>query len=103
MSAEVVVTRADAAKRYEARVDGALAAVADYIPTEELVAFTHTEVLPGFEGRGVAGTLVREALADVRRRHLAVLAVCPFVSGWIARHPDHQDLLYRSRTAVVAD
>ena len=99
----IVVTRAAEARRYEARVDGQLAALADYIPTEELVAFTHTEVLPGFAGRGVASVLVRWALEDVRGQDLAVLAVCPYVSGWIARHPDHQDLLYRSRTTTVAD
>lgn len=102
-STQVVVERAAEARRYEARVDGQLAALADYIPTDELVAFTHTEVLPGYEGKGIAGSLVRWALDDVRNRHLAVLAVCPFVSGWIARHPDYQDLLYRSRTSAVAD
>ncbi len=100
---DVVVTNAPEAKRYEARVDGALAAVADYIPTDELVAFTHTEVLPAFEGKGVGSVLVREALDDVRRRELAVLAVCPFVSGWVQRHADYADLLYRSRTGTVRD
>jgi predicted GNAT family acetyltransferase len=90
--------------RYEARVDGELAAFADYIPTGELLAFTHTEVLPAFEGRGVGSTLVREALDDVRGRQRSVLAVCPFVSGWIARHrEDYGDLLYRSKTGVVRD
>ena len=90
--------------RYEARVDGQLAAFADYIPTGELLAFTHTEVLPAFEGKGVGSTLVREALDDVRGRQRSVLAVCPFVSGWIARHrEDYGDLLYRSKTGVVRD
>ena len=90
--------------RYEARVDGQLAAFADYIPTGELLAFTHTEVLPAFEGKGVGSTLVREALDDVRGRERSVLAVCPFVSGWIARHrEDYGDLLYRSKTGAVRD
>ena len=90
--------------RYEARVDGELAAFADYIPTGELLAFTHTEVLPAFEGKGIGSTLVREALDDVRGRQRSVLAVCPFVSGWIARHrEDYGDMLYRSKTGVVRD
>lgn len=90
--------------RYEARVDGELAAFADYIPTDELLAFTHTEVLPAFEGKGIGSALVRDALDDVRARQRSVLAVCPFVSGWIARHrDDYGDLLYRSRTGVVRD
>jgi len=51
----VVVVNDRERKRYEAREHGVLAAVPDYIPTAELVAFTHTEVQPGFEGRGIAG------------------------------------------------
>ena len=92
-------------RRYEARQAGVPAAVADYIPTAELVASTHTEVQPGFEGRGIAGELVRQALQDVREQHLMVLAVCPFVTAFLARHPeDYDDLIYLSRTAAeVAD
>ena len=91
-------------KRYEARIDGTLTAFADYIPTDDLVAFTHTEVLPGFEGKGVGSALVRSALDDVRARGRSVLAVCPFVSGWIAKHrDDYGDLLYRSRTGAGPD
>ena len=101
---DVTVTDVPEQRRYEARVGGQLAAIADYIPTDELVAFTHTEVMPGFEGNGVGSTLVREALDDVRTRQRSVLAVCPFVSGWIARHRDgYGDLLYRSRTGDVRD
>jgi predicted GNAT family acetyltransferase len=101
---DVTVTDVAERTRYEARVDGELAAFADYIPTDELLAFTHTEVLPAFEGKGVGSVLVRSALDDVRTRSRTVLAVCPFVSGWIARHSeDYGDLLYRSRTGVVRD
>jgi uncharacterized protein len=100
---DVRVVNATDRKRYEARVDGVLAAIADYIPTDELVAFTHTEVLDGFEGQGVGSVLVRHALDDVRRQKLAVLAVCPFVSGFVRRHPEYGDLLYRSRTGTIAD
>lgn len=100
---DVTVTNARDRKRYEARVDGVLAAIADYIPTEELVAFTHTEVLTGFEGKGVGSALIGAALDDVRGQQLAVLAVCPFVSGYVQRHPEYGDLLYRSRTGAVAD
>lgn len=91
--------------RYEAREDGVLVAVADYIPTAELVAFTHPEVQPGFEGRGIAGVLVRQALQDVRDQHVKVLAVCPFVTAFLARAPqDYDDLVYRSRSVPeVAD
>ena len=101
---DVTVSDVPAQQRYEARVDGQLAGFAAYIPTDELIAFTHTEVLPGYEGKGVGSTLVHDALDDVRARQLPVLAVCPFVSGWIARHrEEYGDLLYQSRTKLVRD
>ncbi len=101
---DVTVVDVPEQRRYEARVDGRLAAFVDYIPTDELVAFTHTEVLPAFEGKGIGSTLVHEALDDVRTRSRSVLAVCPFVSGWIARlREEYGDLLYRSRTGEVRD
>ncbi|MGY1858276.1 GNAT family N-acetyltransferase [Modestobacter sp. SYSU DS0290] len=104
MQPPVQVTAIDAAEqhRYEGRVDGQLAAIAEYIRTPELVVFTHTEVLPGHEGRGVASALVRHALDDVRRQELKVLPLCPFVAGWMQRHSDYADLEYRSRTTITA-
>lgn len=101
---DVLVVDVPERHRYEARVGRELAALADYIPTPELVVFTHTEVLPGFERRGIASALVRQALDDVRRRHLGVLPVCPFVRALVARHPDqYADLIYRSATSTVPD
>ncbi|MFF5563317.1 GNAT family N-acetyltransferase [Streptomyces sp. NPDC012623] len=90
------------AKTYEARVDGEseVAGVAQYIRTTELIAFVHTEVDPGYEGRGVGSALARVALDEARGANLRVLATCPFFAGWIDRHPEYQDLLYQSRSRV---
>ncbi len=99
---QVEMTDASERHRYEGRVGGELAAIAEYLKTAELVVFTHTEVYPGHEGKGIASALVRQALDDVRRQGLRVLAVCPFVEAYIARHQaEHGDLLYRSRTTVA--
>ncbi|MGW9351907.1 hypothetical protein SAMN05421803_11318 [Nocardiopsis flavescens] len=88
------VADAPEAKRYEISVDGEVAGYAEYILTDGLITFTHTEIDPGHEGRGLGGTLVRGALDDVRGRSLAVLPLCPFVKGWIQRHRDYADLVY---------
>ncbi|GAA2116934.1 GNAT family N-acetyltransferase [Actinomadura alba] len=98
----VEVSDVPEAKRYEARVDEEpkVAGVADYIRTTELVAFVHTEVAPEYEGRGVGSALARTALDEARAANLRVLPTCPFFAGWIARHPEYQDLLYRSRSKV---
>ena len=83
-------------RRYEITCDGEPAGHAEYILTNELITFTHTEIDPSHEGKGMGGTLVREALDDVRGRGLAVLPLCPFVKGWLERHPDYLDLVHRS-------
>jgi predicted GNAT family acetyltransferase len=49
--------------------------------------------LPGYEGRGLAGTLVDGALVDTRARGGHVRATCPYVAKYISRHAEHQDLL----------
>lgn len=100
---EVAVTDAPERSRYEATVAGELAGWAEYTTTPEMLVFTHTEVLATFEGKGVGSALARHALDDVRCRGLRALAVCPFVLGWIQRHPKYADLEYRSRTRADLD
>jgi predicted GNAT family acetyltransferase len=79
--------------RFEIRVDGTRAGLAAYTVEDGAVRFTHTEIDDAYEGKGMGATLVRAALDAVRARRLAVLPQCPFVRGWIARHPDYVDLV----------
>lgn len=89
------VTNNTEANRYEIRVDGTLAGFAEYMLSNGLITFTHTEIEPAFEGKGVGSTLVKEALDDVRAvGERRVLPLCPFVKAYILRHPDYKDLLY---------
>ena len=88
------ITNNEAEHRYEARIDGALAGFAEYQLTDELIVFTHTEVDPAFEGRGVGGALAKEALDEVAQDDsLRVVPRCPFIKAWIARHPDYAALV----------
>ncbi|TYK48396.1 GNAT family N-acetyltransferase [Actinomadura decatromicini] len=81
-------------KRYEIRLDGELAGFADYEPAEnDILVLTHTEVDPAFEGKGVGGTLARGVLDDLRAQNRTVIPLCPFIKGWIQRHPDYRDVV----------
>ena len=100
----VQVVRNDEKRRYEGLVEGALAGFAEYQLTDELVVFTHTEVDPAFEGQGVGSTIAAAALDDVRADgSRKVLPLCPFISGWIARHPDYADLVYGAPPSTARD
>ena len=90
----VDVSRNDEALRYEARIEGQLVGFADYQLTDEEIVFTHTEVYPVAEGRGVGSALARFALDDVRAAgDRRVLPRCPFFRSWIQRHPEYSDLV----------
>jgi predicted GNAT family acetyltransferase len=81
-----------AARRFELDADGALA-VASYRLDGDTIAFTHTEVPPRLQGRGIASRLVRGALENARARGLRVRPLCSFVADYIRRHPEFQDLV----------
>lgn len=79
--------------RFEIFDGDELAGFAEYHRYEDEIAFIHTEIDPRFEGRGLAGELARAVLDSARDRGLAVLPYCPFIRGWIARHPMYADLV----------
>jgi uncharacterized protein len=74
--------------RYEATVDGQLAGFVQYRLQEPRITMYHTEVDPGYEGRGVGGELAKFALGDVRERGLEVVPICPFIASYVRHHPD---------------
>jgi predicted GNAT family acetyltransferase len=81
-----------ALNRFELDVDGHLA-VSYYRLAPGVITFTHTEVPPALGGRGVGSTLVRGALELVRAQGLKVVSKCPFVSAYLGKHPEFNDLL----------
>jgi predicted GNAT family acetyltransferase len=90
---DVTVDDAPAEERYEIRVGGELGGFVEYRIAGGTIRFVHTEIGGAFEGQGLGGRLAQGALDDVRERGLSVVAECPFIAGWIARHPDYTDLL----------
>jgi predicted GNAT family acetyltransferase len=78
--------------RFELNVDGHIAA-AYYKRAGNVITFNHTEVPAELGGKGIGSKLVKAALDQVRADGLKVVAQCPFVKGWIDKHPDYADLL----------
>ncbi|GAA0546822.1 GNAT family N-acetyltransferase [Actinomadura welshii] len=97
MPIDINVTRSPARRRYEAIVgDTTVAGFIDYEETSELIVLTHTEVAPAYEGQGVASTLARAALDEIRERNLKALVICPYIITWLRKHPEYQPLLYNA-------
>ena len=69
------------------------AAVLDYMLKGKIIIFTHTGVPPAIGGRGLGSKLVKTGLGYARENHLQVRSLCWFVSKYIRRHSEYQELL----------
>ena len=76
------------AHRYELTVDGRHAGAAVYVRKGSRTIFTHTEIDSAFEGRGLGSVLVKSVLEAERQRKVKIIPLCPFVAGYIERHPE---------------
>ena len=79
--------------RYIAYLDGDEVGELAYSRSGDLVTAWHTEVTEAAEGRGVGGALAQTFLDDARSAGRRVVPRCPFVRGWIDKHPDYADLV----------
>ncbi len=69
-------------------------AFAEYTLLHDALVLPHTVVPPAFEGMGVGSLLAKTALVYARDRGLKVKPICPFMAGYIKRHPEWQDLVH---------
>ena len=87
--------------RFEARDEaGALGGMLTYQLTGAIVAYTHTEVDPRFEGQGIGSALARTAMDDARAKGRTVVPICPFLSGWLDQHREYETLVARSTRKI---
>jgi predicted GNAT family acetyltransferase len=76
----------EAESRYELRIDGRVAAKAEYRKEGSTVCFTHTEVDSAYEGQGLGSQLAAQSLDDVKRRGLKADPRCSFIAGYIEKN-----------------
>ncbi|WP_447936723.1 GNAT family N-acetyltransferase [Thermomonas fusca] len=74
-------------QRFVTQAEGHAARL-DYIEDEGRLTITHTIVPPEIGGRGIAGELVRAALAYARDSGLKVDPQCSYADAWMRRHPE---------------
>jgi len=80
-------------QRFEAKL-GDDVAFAEYHLTHDALVLPHTVVPDAFAGRGVASALAVTALTYARDHGLKVKPICPFMAGYIGKHPEWHDLVH---------
>jgi hypothetical protein len=88
-------------QRYEVLVDGTMVGFARYVRRGGRAYFVHTEVDPKHEGSGLGSSLARAALDAQRDRGELVVPLCPFVRGYIERHPEYADVVDEAMLATI--
>ena len=79
--------------RFEIDLGGGEFAIAEYTLPAGKIMFTHTEVPPHHEGKGIGTALIRAGLQAARERGLKVIPICPFFAAYMQKHSEVQDLL----------
>ncbi len=93
--ADLEIVDNPAEHRFEARLDGQVVGISEYELDDRTITFHHTETDEAFEGRGFGSRLAAGALDAVRGRDIRVRSRCPFITAYIRRHREYQDLLSR--------
>ncbi len=78
--------------RFALDVEGKTAHI-DYMKVGSTLIFTHTEVPESLEGKGIGGQLAKTALDYVRDQGLSAAPLCPFVKGYLEKHPEYHALV----------
>jgi uncharacterized protein len=78
---------------FEIRVDGKPAGHADYKRDGNRRIFTHTEIDPAFGGQGLGGKLAAFALDATRAAGERIVPRCPFIRGYLGKHPEYADVV----------
>lgn len=86
------ITHNEAAQRFETTVEGYTGYIS-YQQRGDSLVYDHTIVPSELGGRGIGSILVKHALDYARDTDKKVVPACSFVSSYIDKHPEYQDLL----------
>ena len=78
--------------RFELTLDGGTALVA-YRRDGERLVLVHTEVPSEFAGQGVGSRLAKGVFELLRASGRKAVVRCEFLKGWIAKHPEYNDVV----------
>lgn len=85
------VTDNSGESRYEIAYGKRRAGFAAYRRHADRIVFTHTEIDDEFSGKGLGSVLAAHAVEDANARGLTIVPVCPFIAGWLRKHPEYAE------------
>lgn len=100
--AAVELRKDEAARLYEALIDGRVVGDLAYETAGGRVSLTHSYVDEGRRHQGIASALARYALEDLRTSEGKVGIYCGFVADYVREHPEFSDTVDIHRSAFIA-
>jgi len=89
---ERVITRNDAAGRFEVTVEGHLAELTFRRDDNRLI-LEHTGVPEAIGHHGIAAELAEAAFRFAEDENLSVVPRCPYVRAWLDKHPEQAHIV----------
>lgn len=99
---ELSIKNNEANHRFETQINGEIALV-EYVRFDNGIIFSHTEVPPSLEGRGIGSKLAQAGLDYARVENLTVVPLCSFVASFIRKHQEYQSLVASDHLARVLE
>lgn len=82
-------------KQYEFHI-GKYKPLVEYIKSKNgEIYLTHTEVPAELEGKGIGSQLIKKVLIDIDKQELRLVPMCPFVAGYIQKHPEWKRIIMK--------
>ena len=89
---KLTITHRPEAHRFETTIDGQTGYIS-YKERDNTLIYDHTIVPQSLGGQGVGSALVKHALDFAHDHNKKVIPQCSFVSAYIKKHSEYQDLL----------
>ncbi len=93
MAAELIISNNEKNLHFETVLSNGDSAFIEYRWHQGDLALMHTFVPEGFEGKGIAGSLTKFVLEYARDKALKIIVYCPYISAYLKKHPEYQQLV----------
>jgi predicted GNAT family acetyltransferase len=89
---DVTVADRPERNRYEIAIGDDIAYL-DYRRRGNHITLVHTEVPVALRNRGLGTVLAKHGLDEARRAGSEVVVACPFITTWLRRHHQYDDII----------